>query len=49
MINDRNRGGNHKSMYLNRTCQKSTMIDVFAVDIANLNYKDIFKLRFIAK
>lgn len=49
MINDRIRGGNHKSMYLNRTCQKYAMIDVFAVHNANLNYKDIFKLRFIAK
>lgn len=42
MINEGNGGRNHKSMYLNRTCQKSGMIDAFPLCNASLNDKDIY-------
>lgn len=41
MIDEVNGGQNHKGMYLNRTCQKSGMIDVFPVFNASLNVRDI--------
>lgn len=40
MIDDVNGGQNHKGVYLNRTCQKSGMIDVFPVLNAFLNVRN---------
>lgn len=42
MIDEVNGGQNHEGMYLNRTCQKPRMIDVFPVFNASLNVRDIF-------